>query len=314
MSSSHFIQLGILRSLAAGLFIAPHYRMWSQMNNKPITGSAGKAPTGLNITPISNAEFKQFKNWIYDVAGINLSEHKKALVMGRLASRMRHYQFENYGEYFRLLMSGNQLIELQKAIDLLTTNETYFFREPKHFDFLRDHILPKHRPGRVMRIWCAASSSGEEPYSVAMMLAATLGNDGWEILASDLSSRMLDRARSGHYSMDRATHISRLHLHSYCLKGIGAQVGTFMIEPALKNHIQFQQINLNNPLPQIGEFDVIFIRNVMIYFNMETKRQVINRLLPHLRKGGHIFIGHSESLNGINETVKAVQPAIYVKP
>ena len=284
------------------------------MNNKPITGSAGKAATGINITPISNAEFKQFKTWIYDVAGINLSEHKKALVMGRLASRMRHYQLEKYGDYFCLLTGGKQPVELQIAVDLLTTNETYFFREPKHFDFLRDHILPNHRPGRQMRVWCAASSTGEEPYSIAMTLAAALGDGPWEILASDLSARVLERARSGHYSLERAKHIPKPHLLAYCLKGIGEQAGTFMIEAKLKNRIQFVQVNLNNPLPQIGEFDVIFIRNVMIYFDMETKRQVIGRILPHLRSGGHLFIGHSESLNGINETVKALKPAIYVKP
>jgi chemotaxis protein methyltransferase CheR len=284
------------------------------MSKRLFMKQTGQAPTRANSATISDAEFGQFKAWIYDVAGISLSEHKKALVMGRLASRVRHYQLESYGDYFRLLTGEKPSVELQIAVDLLTTNQTYFFREPKHFDFLREHILPAHQPSRQMRVWCAASSTGEEPYSIAMLLAAALGEGPWEILASDLSSRVLERARSGHYSLERAQHIPRPHLLNYCLKGVGDQEGTFMIEAKLKNRIQFMQINLNNHLPQIGEFDVIFIRNVLIYFDMETKRQVISRLLPHLRRGGYLIVGHSESLNGINDTVKAVKPSIYFKP
>ena len=269
---------------------------------------------GHNGAIINDAEFKQFKAWIYEVAGISLSDHKKALVMGRLAPRIRHYKFESYGEYFSLLNSGKHPSELQIAVDLLTTNETYFFREPKHFDFLREHILREHKPGRQMRIWSAASSTGEEPYSIAMTLAAALGDAPWEIMASDLSSRVLERARSGHYSMERAKNIPRPFLTKYCLKGIDSQDGTFLIGPNLKNRIHFSQINLNNKLPNIGEFDVIFIRNVMIYFDVTTKRQVIERMLPHLRRGGYLIVGHSESLNGVSDKLKIISPSIYIKP
>lgn len=278
-------------------------------SNKPI---AVNSPKGL--TEISDAEFKKFKTWIYDAAGINLSDHKKPLVMGRLAPRMRHHKLEKYGDYFSLLTSSKQSAELQIAIDLLTTNETYFFREPKHFDFLRDHILKEHKIGQPMRIWCAASSTGEEPYSIAMTLAKALGNGTWDIVASDISSRVLDRARTGHYSLERARHIPEKFLHKYCLKGVGEQDGTFMLNTELKRRVNFQYINLNNHLPQLGEFDVIFIRNVMIYFNQETKQKVIERMIPFLRRGGYMMIGHSESLNGITDKLESIKPSIYRKP
>ena len=283
------------------------------MNNNLVTKPTGHS-AAVSGAIISTDEFKQFKSWIYEVAGISLSDHKKALVMGRLAPRIRHYKLATYGEYFRLLNSGKQTAELQIAVDLLTTNETYFFREPKHFDFLREHILRDHKPGRQLRVWSAASSTGEEPYSIAMTLAAALGEGPWEIMASDLSSRVLERARSGHYAMERAKNIPRPLLSKYCLKGIDSQDGTFLIEPKLKNRIHFTQINLNNSLPQIGEFDVIFLRNVMIYFDVATKREVIERMLPQLRRGGYLIVGHSESLNGVNDKLKIVTPSIYLKP
>ena len=278
-------------------------------SNKPAIGHLTKG-----LIEISDAEFKKFKTWIYDAAGINLSDHKKPLVMGRLAPRMRHHQLEKYGDYFSLLTSKKQSTELQIAIDLLTTNETYFFREHKHFDFLRDHILKEHKIGKPMRIWSAASSTGEEPFSIAMTLAETLGDSVWDILASDISGRVLDRARTGHYSLERASHIPEKFLHKYCLKGVGDQDGTFMLNTELKQRVNFQYINLNTHLPQIGEFDVIFIRNVMIYFDLETKRKVIERMIPYLRRGGYMLIGHSESLNGITDKLETIKPAIYRKP
>lgn len=283
------------------------------MKNEPTIKKSGAIITA-DKTEISDAEFRQFKDWIYQAAGINLSDHKKALVMGRLASRLRHYSLEKYGDYFKILNDKNYPSELQIAVDLLTTNETYFFREPKHFDFLRDEILSQHGSGRQMRVWSAASSTGEEPYSLAMTLSNSLGNGPWEIVASDLSSRVLERARSGHYSMDRARHIPKEYLRKFCLKGIKENDGTFLINSDLKKRIKFMQINLNEKLPDIGEFNIIVIRNVMIYFNMETKRQVIERLIPLLKRGGYLLIGHSESLNGITDKVLPIRPAIYRKP
>lgn len=263
---------------------------------------------------LRDSEFFQFQGLLHRLAGISLSPAKKALVSGRLAKRIKHHRLGSYGDYFRLLTSGREPQELQIAIDLLTTNETYFFREPKHFDFLRRHVLPAQRPGSALRVWSAACSSGEEPYSIAMLLAECLREAPWEIVASDISSRVLDRARSGHYAMERAGHIPPEYLRAHCLKGVGRQEGTFMIGRALRGRIDFRQINLNEPLPRLGEFHVIFLRNVMIYFDLETKRRVVPRLMAALRPGGHLLIGHSESLNGVVDDLRAVAPSIYRKP
>jgi chemotaxis protein methyltransferase CheR len=268
---------------------------------------------GWGELSITEREFQEIKVWIHQVAGINLSNQKKALVMGRLAARLRHFQLRTYGEYFQLLQIGAHPSELQTAIDLLTTNETHFFREPKHFDFLREKISSGSSPRRELRVWSAASSSGEEAYSIAMTLSATLANAPWEVFASDLSSRALERARAGHYSLARAKSIPRQLLQAYCLKGVGAQAGTFLIEPQLRSRVQCAQINLVSTLPPIGEFEFIFLRNVMIYFDVPTKRQVVARVLRQLRPGGYLIVGHAETLNGVTDALKTVKPSIYRK-
>jgi chemotaxis protein methyltransferase CheR len=268
----------------------------------------------MNQLTLSDKEFTQFRTMIYDIAGISMSPAKKPLVSGRLAKRVKHHNLSSYDAYFQLLMKNGGDGELQMAIDLLTTNETYFFREPKHFDFLRDRILPERKPGKPFRLWSAASSSGEEPYSIAMLLADVLGESPWEIIGSDISSRILERARSGLYAMERAEDIPKHYLTRYCLKGTGTHDGKFLVAKELRNRIQYRQVNLNEPLPKMGEFDVIFLRNVMIYFDMETKRQVVSRMIPLLSPGGHLIIGHSESLNGVTDELKVVMPSVYRKP
>jgi chemotaxis protein methyltransferase CheR len=268
----------------------------------------------LGAESITDREFRDIRSWIYQRAGIHLSDQKKALVSGRLATRLRHYQLAHYGDYFDLLQAGTHPDEPQVAVDLLTTNETHFFREPRHFDYLRDRILPLHPVKQQFRVWSAACSSGEEPYSIAMTLVSTLGEGPWEVLASDLSSRVLERARKGHYPMARARTISHNCLVAHCLKGTGRHDGTFMVAPHVASRVQFSQINLNEPLPRLGEFDLIFLRNVMIYFDAPTKQQVMDRILERLRPGGHLMIGHSESLTSVESTMKSVAPAIYRKP
>ena len=263
---------------------------------------------------LTDREFTQFQRFIYDAAGISMANGKQALVSGRLAKRLAHYQLNSYGEYLQLLQSRAQPAELQIAVDLLTTNETYFFREPKHFALLRDLAQEAHDKNRALRVWSAASSTGEETYSIAMVLADTLGDGPWEVLGTDISTRVLERARSGHYPMERASQMPPHYLKRYCLKGQGSEAGTLLIERALRQRVQFQHLNLNAPLPRLGSFDVIFLRNVMIYFNLETKRQVVARLLAQLRPGGYFLIGHSETLNDINDTLVAVAPSIYRKP
>ncbi|MDH0748782.1 SAM-dependent methyltransferase [Pseudomonas sp. GD03842] len=263
---------------------------------------------------LDDREFSQFQAWLHRAAGINLSPAKKALVAGRLFKRLKHYELKSYGDYFKLIMTDQRKDELQVALDLLTTNETYFFREPKHFEFLRLHVLPGAAPGKVFRIWSAASSSGEEPYSLAMTLAEALGTTPWEVIGSDISTQVLAKARTGHYRMERIGNLPQSLLTRYCLKGIGRQEGTFLIERSLRNRVNFIQVNLNEALPNLGEFDVIFLRNVMIYFDPHTKSQVVARLLPLLKAGGYLIISHSESLNGVNDTLKLVAPSIYRKP
>lgn len=268
----------------------------------------------MSLAPLKDSEFQNFQAWLYRSTGIHLSDAKKALVAGRLAKRLAHHQLTSYGDYFRLITAGQATAELQTAIDLLTTNETYFFREPKHFSFLREHVLNNITPGESFRVWSAASSSGEEPYSLAMTLADSLKTAPWEIIASDISMQMLSIARAGHYPMARSQHIPHDLLSRYCLKGVGSQEGTFLIDRSIRNRVNFLQINLNENLPSLGEFDVIFLRNVMIYFDQDTKRKVISRMLPRLKSGGYLMISHSESLNGITDALKVVRPSIYRKP
>lgn len=273
------------------------------------------APAAAALSPIAMAEgeFEQFRAWIHELAGINLSDMKRALVSTRLAPRLRHFQLASYGDYFRLLASGLHPAEPQIAVDLLTTNETQFFREPKHFDFLATRILPEHPAGRVLRVWSAACSSGEEPYTIAMVLADRLGDRPWEVYATDLSQRVLMRARAGHYAMARASGIPTPLRNKYCLKGVGTQAGTFLIDAKLRARVRFEQLNLNRPLPQVGEFEAIFIRNAMIYFDMATKREVVARLVRQLKRGGHLIVGHSESMHGVNEELDMVVPSVYRK-
>ena len=263
-------------------------------------------------TPVlTDQEFGLLRDWVYAEAGINLSAAKKPLVTSRLLRRLSHHGLRSFGAYYGLITSSGSA-ETQIALDLLTTNETYFFREPKHFEFLRDRALPARRPGQPYRVWSAACSSGEEPWSIAMTLADALG-DAWEVTASDLSTRVLAQARNAQYPIERAEQIPRAQLVRHCLKGVGRQDGTFRIGPALRGRVRFLQVNLVNALPELGSFDVIFLRNVLIYFDAETKAQVVRRLCGALRPGGYFFCGHAESLHGMDVPLTGVQPAVYVR-
>ena len=265
------------------------------------------------MNPITDAELAQFQRFIFDEAGISLSAAKKALVMGRLGKRLTHHHLESFGDYFRLLESGQHPDEVQTAVDLLTTNETYFFREIKHFDFLREQALAARQRGQAFRVWSAASSSGEEAYSIAMVLAETMGSTPWEVVGTDISTRMVQDARRALYPMERARHVPEDFLRKYCRKGIEQYAGKLLIDRSLRNRVRFVHANLNAPLPEIGRFDVIFLRNVMIYFNNETKQQVVNRVASLLKPDGYFLVGHSESLNDVTQAVRSVAPAIYRK-
>jgi chemotaxis protein methyltransferase CheR len=260
---------------------------------------------------LSDHEFERFRRFIYEAAGITLSAAKKSLVVDRLAQRVQAYQLGSYAEYFQLLAGGDAPVEVQTAVDLLTTNETYFFRESQHFELLRQLALAARGRAEPFRVWSAASSSGEEAYSIAMVLADCMPGLAWDVFGSDISARMLERASIGHYPMDRARHVPEQYLKRFCLKGIGEQRGTLLIARDLRRRVRFRQVNLNAPLPEVGRFDVIFLRNVLIYFNDDTRRKVVARLLGTLKPEGYFLIGHSESLHGISMAVERVAPSIY---
>ena len=262
---------------------------------------------------ISDREFSRFQSFIFDIAGIDLAPTKKALVSSRLAKRLRHYNLESYGAYFDLLSRGDHPEEKQILVDLLTTNETYFFREPTHFDFLKNTILPHSRRHGTFRVWSGASSSGQEAYSIAMVLADQMSQRPWEVVGTDLSSKMIQTARSGHYPMSRIDGIPKEYLRRYCLRGTGPYDGTLLIDAAIRKRVQFVHANLNTALPDLGQFDVIFLRNVMIYFNRETKKEIVRRILSLLKPDGFFLIGHSETLKGINDSLNLVAPTIYQK-
>ena len=266
------------------------------------------------MNTISDTEFTRFQRFIYDAAGITMSPAKKALVCGRLSKRLTAHRLDSFGEYFELLSSGRAADEVQTAVDLLTTNETYFFREPTHFDLLRSLATAAAGRAQPFRVWSAASSSGEECYSIAMVLADCLGDAGWEVVGSDISRRVLQRARTGHYPLERTRHIPAAYLKRFCLRGTGEQEGTLLVDRRLRQRVSFAQVNLNTELPRLGTFDVVFLRNVMIYFNGDTKREVVARVLSVLKPGGHFCIGHSESLNDISTAVEQLAPSIYCKP
>ena len=262
---------------------------------------------------ISDQEFAHFQRFIFEAAGITLADSKKMLVSSRLGSRVQHHELGSFAQYFRLLNSGESPAEVQIAIDLLTTNETYFFREPRHFEFLEKQLAAMPARQQPLRIWSAAGSTGEEAYSIAMLLEDRFQGRPWEIVASDISTRVLDRARAGHYPMERARHVPRAYLQRFCLKGTGKQQDTLLVDRSLRSKVSFLQINLNDRLPAIGTFDFVFLRNVLIYFNQQTKREVVARALSVVQPGGWLFIGHSENLNGITDAVKPAAPSIYRK-
>lgn len=265
------------------------------------------------MKPITDAEFAQFQRFIFEAAGISMADAKKALVTGRLTKRLNAYQLETFGDYFKILASGKHPAEVQIAVDLLTTNETYFFREIKHFEFLRSQALAARSRPQPFRLWSAASSSGEEAYSMAMVLADCLQTTPWEILGTDISTRVLESAQRGLYSMERGRHIPTDYLRRFCRKGSGQYEGCLLVDKQLRSKVLFRQLNLNVALPEIGQFDLVFLRNVMIYFNNETKRQVVARVISTIRPGGYFCIGHSESLNDISTAVQMVAPSIYQK-
>lgn len=266
--------------------------------------------------PLTDAEFAAIQQLIYRWAGIYMTDAKKALVSGRLMKRLRHYNLSRYTDYLAVLNDPANGDEQQIMINLLTTNETYFFREPKHFEWLRQRV--QQAASKNFRVWSAACSAGQEVYTIAMVLAEVRGlgtregDDGWEVLGSDISEKTLAQAISATYPIEQAGQIPEGLRKRYCLKGVRDAEGTFIIKPELTAMTGFFRVNLVEALPQnFGLFDVIFLRNVMIYFDRPTRQKVAEGLMHFLKPGGHLVIGHAESLHGITDRLKAVQPTIY---
>jgi len=259
---------------------------------------------------ITDKEFKTFQKFIYDEAGINMADSKKQLVLNRLSKRLRHYNISKFRDYFDLVHEPVNKEEKQLLIDLLTTNETYFFREPQHFEYIEAEILSSFRGGKF-RCWSAACSNGAEPYTLSMVIDNKLGRGRWEMLATDISARVLNEARLATYQIQEAEKIPTELLHKYCLKGVRSQQGVMMIDSALRNKINFQHMNLNGRIPEVGKFDLILLRNIMIYFDLETKIKLVNELISRLHPGGYLIIGHSETLNAVNNKLKMIKPSVY---
>lgn len=259
---------------------------------------------------LTDPEFQIFQKLIHEWAGIYMAETKKALVSGRLMKRLRHYELGTYSEYIQIVKNPLNADEKQVMINLLTTNETYFFREPKHFDWLRQRLRSKS--GDSFRIWSAACSSGQEVYTMAMILAEELGSDPWEIYGSDISQRILSSALAANYPIEQAAQIPEAYLKKYCLKGVKESEGKFCFNEAIRSRTHFFHINLIETLPlNFGQFDLIFLRNVMIYFDRPTRQKVAESLMQFLKPDGNLVIGHAESLHGITDKLKAIQPTIY---
>jgi len=264
-----------------------------------------------SVPLITDAEFAQFQALLRGITGIHLSEFKKTLLVARLSSRLRARKARNFTEYYKIIRHPLETEELQLAINHLTTNETFFFREPEHFQVMKEFIASLRPLPSPFRVWSAASSSGEEAYSIAMVLADVLGGASWEVIGSDISTRVLERAKAGLYPLERNGGIPKDYLHRFCLKGQGAQDGMMLIGKQLRERVQFAQVNLNEPIPDLGRFDLIFLRNILIYFQNDQKRKVVEAVLPRLRPHGLLIVGHSENLMGVSDRVRQVRPTVY---
>ncbi len=266
-------------------------------------------------TELSEAQFEKVKDLIYRECGICLKKGKEALVRARLTKRLRALRMGTFGEYLEYLENEGRQMELSSMIDVMTTNKTSFFREIDHFHFLREIILPKHK-SRRLRIWSAGCSSGEEPYTLAMVLHESLPDLASRdalILATDISTRMVKQTKTGLYSEEKLGNLSKSFISRYFVKAHDNGTATYQVNPKIKEMVRVARLNLMEPWPMKGPFDAIFCRNVMIYFDTQTQNRLVNRFWELLRPGGHLFVGHSEGLSSIQHKFRYQQPAVYKK-
>lgn len=267
----------------------------------------------MELEGLTDRDYLVIRDLLFRESGISLGAGKKPLVSGRLFKRIQSLGLASYGDYFAKLASGMEPDEMQIAVDLLTTNETYFFREPRHFEILSG-IAASAVKGQEFRVWSAACSTGEEVYTIAMTLQE-LSRKGrcptWGVRGSDLSSRVLEKATAGMYGMERTEGISDELMRRYFLRGTGPYEGKILVEHALREKTEFAQINLIEPLPKLVPFDVIFLRNVLIYFEAAEKRKIVRQLLAALVPDGVLFVGLAESLHGLIDGLVQFAPGAY---
>lgn len=260
-------------------------------------------------------QFLQITNWLYRHSGIRLRAGKEALIRSRLARRLRLRGLSSYAEYIAYIERESDGAEFAAMVDALCTNTTHFLREQRHFDVLASRFQSAEHPPR--RLWSAGCSSGEEAYTLAMLALehATAGQaSDVSILATDLSQRMIDRAQAGSYSESAIKSLPPSWREQYWIENATAGVPTYSPHPALKERIRFLRLNLMDAWPVAGPFDVIFCRNVMIYFDKRTQQRLVDRFHALLAPGGQLFVGHSESLSGLAHRFVYQQPAVYVRP
>lgn len=271
---------------------------------------------------LSSQAYEFLAQLVYERSRIRLGYDKQSLVSGRLGQRLRVLGLSDYGRYCELLQSAAGEDEISELIDLISTNHTHFFREPAHFDILQRHVLPalvaKRGFGqRPLRVWSAAASSGEEAYSLAIALAEfsrARPAFTWQVDASDISKRMLECCRRGIYPADKVELPSTDLLERYFQKGFGEREGFYRLKAEVRRNVGVQHINLFQPqYPLPKGLDVIFCRNVMIYFDTPSREQLVGRLTEHLAPGGYLFVGHAESLMGLRHALKSVWPSVYCR-
>ena len=272
------------------------------------------------IAGLTWPQFTAISRLVKERCGINLHQGKMALVAARLHKRLRALKFASFGQYLEYIRNDAEGTETTAMLDALTTNVTHFFREPQHFYYLKSTVLPwilrQHDQDRRIRIWSAGCSSGEEPYSIAILLRSAIKNLGnWDlrVLATDLSRQMLKLARQGIYEPHQLRQVPlTLISQNFTPSKSGLQI-SYQIKEPLKRVVDFAQLNLVDPWPMKGPFDAVFCRNVMIYFDKPTQQQLVARFWKILAPGGALFIGHSESLTGIQHRFSYQQPAVYKK-
>lgn len=270
---------------------------------------------------LSEQDFSVFSRFIYSEFGIKMPPIKRVMLQGRLLKRIRELGFKTYSEYKDYFFSDEgQANELLHFLSVVTTNKTDFFREPGHFIFLKEVVLPEFYskyPNQTFKVWSAGCSSGEEPYTISIILNEFMRVNPlfkFEILGTDISTNVLEKATKGIYPMNKTETISLELKRRYFLKSKDTQNPTVRVKPILQSRLKLGYLNLMDSYYDIKDaFDLIFCRNVLIYFDRATQEKVITKLCKHLKPGGYFFIGHSESLSGMNLPLKHIKPTIFKK-